>query len=83
MFTVQFWAAAGERMIRAAAISATASFTTGATNLAEVPWQATGTAALIGALASLLISLSVGKVTGGDPGVAETTIDHSGRPPQR
>ncbi len=67
----QFWKAAAERMIRAFAAGATGAFTAGATNLAEVPWQAALSAGVVAALVSLLISMG-GSAVGPDAGPSLT-----------
>lgn len=65
IWTREFWKATAERCVRAFAAGASGSFVAGATDLAEVPWRAAGTAGLVAAILALLFSLGANSFTGG------------------
>ena len=58
MFTCRFWLDAAERCVRAFASSLAAALTAGVATPASIPWQSALTAAGIGAVVSLLMSLA-------------------------
>jgi len=58
MFTKRFWIDAAERCVRAFASSLAAALTAGVATPASIPWQSALTAAAIGSLVSLLMSLA-------------------------
>ena len=61
MFTRRFWLDAAERCVRAFASSLAAALTTGVATPASIPWQSAITAAALGALVSLLLSIAATK----------------------
>lgn len=82
MFTKEFWFATAERGVRAFAWATLSALGSGAVGIVSMPWIPALELGAGAAVLSILASLGVGKATGGDPGVAETTISVS-RPQQR
>lgn len=71
IFTREFWKAAAERAIRAAAWSLLSALGAGVVNILEVPWlSALGVAAGAGVL-SLLASIAVQELTGSGPSLTD------------
>lgn len=75
MFTLTFWKAAAERMVRGAAISVAAAYFGGDKvfdSLNVNTWADAGGLAIAGAVGSLVLSLAGQAITGNGPSLTST-----------